>query len=117
MIASSRVVGEFLVSRKVLSRDALEAALDREAHTGIPLAKLLSSEGQVGERDLVAAVADQLGLKMWDPEIEPIPAMVGGMLPVTLCQRLRAVVVGTRGDHLIVAMENPTDSAAIAQLS
>jgi twitching motility protein PilT len=117
MIASSRVVGEFLVTRKVLSRDLLEDALEREAQTGVPLAKLLASEGLVGERDLVAAVADQLGIPMWDPDAQPIPAVVGGMLPVAMCQRLRVVVVGMEGDRLIVAMENPTDQAAIAQLA
>src|SRR5579859_2890157 len=117
MMASSRMVGEFLVSRKVLSRDVLEEALDREAQTGVPLAKLLASEGLVGERDLIAAVADQLGMRMWDPDAQPIPAFVGGMLPVALCQRLRCVVVGTEGDRLIVAMENPTDGPSTAEVS
>jgi twitching motility protein PilT len=117
MIASSRGVGEFLVTRKVLSRDALEEALDREAQTGVPLTKLLSAEGLVGERDLVAAVADQLGLRMWDPDTQPIPAIVGGMLPVAMCQRLRAVVVGMERDHLIVAMENPSERAVIEELA
>jgi twitching motility protein PilT len=113
MMASSRAVGEFLVSRKVLSRDLLEENLDREAETGIPLAKLLASEGVVAERDLVAALADQLRLPVWDPESQPIPAMVGGMLPVAICQRLGAVVVGMEGDRLKVAMENPTDREAL----
>ena len=117
MMASSRVVGEFLVSRKVLSRDTLEEALEREQETGVPLAKMLASEGLVGERDLVAAIADQLGLRMWDPDTQPIPSIVGGMLPLALCQRLRAVVVGTEGDRLIVAMEDPTDKPGVVQLS
>jgi twitching motility protein PilT len=117
MMGSSRVVGEFLVSRKVLSRDDLEEALDREAETGVPLAKLLSSEGLVGERDLVAAVAAQLDLPMWDPDARPIPALVAGMLPVAMCQRLRAVVVGMDGDRLMVAMENPMDQTGIQQLA
>jgi twitching motility protein PilT len=116
MMVSSRVVGEFLVSRKVLSRDVLEEALDRESQSGIPLAKLLASDGLVGERDLVAAVADQLGLPMWDPEAEPIPAVVGGMLPVAMCQRLRAVAVGIDGHRLVVAIEDPSDQAGIQQL-
>ena len=117
MIPTSRSVGEFLVTRKVLSRDALEEALVREAESGVPLAKILSSEGMVAERDLVAAVADQLGLPMWDPDSEPIPAILGGMLPVAMCQRLRAVAVGMSGNELTVAMENPTDHEAASQIS
>ena len=68
MQTASRKVGEFLVNRKVLSKDDLEYALKRkEADTGVPLAKILAGEGLVSERDLVAAVADQLGLPFWDP--------------------------------------------------
>jgi twitching motility protein PilT len=117
MLPTSRSVGEFLVARKVLSRDDLERALAAEAETGVPLAKLLSSEGMVGERDLVAAVADQLGIRMWDPDADPIPAILGGMLPVALCQRARVVAVGMNGNELIVAMENPTDQASVDQIA
>jgi twitching motility protein PilT len=117
MVPTSRSVGEFLVSRKVLSRDLLEEALIREQESGVPLAKILSTEGLVAERDLVAAVADQLGLPVWDPDLEPIPAILGGMLPLALCQRLRAVAVGMNGNELTVAMENPTDHTGVDQIS
>ena len=117
MVPTSRAIGEFLVSRKVLSRDIMEETLLREAQTGVPLAKLLASEGMVAERDLVAAVADQLGMPMWDPNTEPIPAILGGMLPVAMCQRLRAVAVGMSGNELTVAMENPTDQDAVKQIA
>jgi twitching motility protein PilT len=117
MVPTSRAVGEFLVARKVLSRDLLEAALVREQESGVPLAKILSSEGMVAERDLVAAVADQLGLPLWDPDAEPIPAILGGMLPLALCQRLRGVAVGMNGNELTVAMENPTDHQGVEQIA
>ena len=61
MQSASRRVGEFLVARKVLSRDSLEVALRHEEESGVPLAKILAGEGLVSERDLVAAVADQIG--------------------------------------------------------
>lgn len=117
MVSTSRAIGEFLVARKVLARDVLEQALINEAETGVPLAKQLSSEGLVGERDLIAAVADQLAIPMWDPDAHPIPAMLGGMLPVAMCQRLRAVAVGMSGNELTVAMENPTDQQAVQQIA
>lgn len=116
MIPTSRAIGEFLVTRKVLSKDVMEEMLVRESQTGVPLAKLLAAEGMVSERDLVAAVADQLGIPMWDPNTEPIPAILGGMLPVAICQRLRAVAVGMSGNELTVAMENPTDQDAVNQI-
>src|SRR5579875_2443091 len=117
MVPSSKAIGEFLVARKVLSRDVLEHALKHEAETGVPLAKILSAEGMVAERDLVAAVGDQLGIPMWDPDTQPIPAILGGMLPVAMCQKHRAVAVGMSGNELTVAMENPTDQAAVAEIA
>ena len=117
MIAASRVVGEFLVSRKVLNRDALEEALVKESETGIPLTKILSSEGLVGERDLIAAIGDHLGVPVWDPDRDPIPSVVAGMLPLALCQRLRAVAVGMANPILRVAMEDPSNQSAIEQIS
>ncbi|MHB1534174.1 MAG: PilT/PilU family type 4a pilus ATPase [Acidimicrobiales bacterium] len=117
MRSPSRLVGEFLITRKVLSRDALEEALAAEEETGVPLAKILSSEGIVGERDLVAAIADQMGLRAWDPQSAPIPVVLRGMLPAGLAARLRAVVVASNGSQLTVAMEDPTDEGALAQLS
>ena len=117
MIAASRVVGEFLVSRKVLSRDVLEEALVREAETGIPLTKLLASEGLVGERDLIAAIGAHLGIPVWDPDRDPIPSIVAGMIPLAMAQRHRAVAVGMSSSQLRVAMEDPTNHAALEQIS
>lgn len=117
MIAASRVVGEFLVSRKVLSRDVLEEALVREAETGIPLTKLLASEGLVGERDLIAAIGAHLGIPVWDSDRDPVPSIVAGMLPLAMAQRLRAVAVGLNSTQLRVAMEDPTNHSAIEQIS
>jgi twitching motility protein PilT len=54
---------------------------------------------------------------MWDPNTQPIPAILGGMLPVALCQRHRAVAVGMSGNELTVAMENPSDQAAINEIA
>ena len=68
MQTASRKIGEFLVNRKVLSKDDLEYALRKEADSGVPLAKILSAEGLVSERDLVAAVADQLSIPVLGPD-------------------------------------------------
>ena len=93
MQSASRRVGEFLVARKVLSRDSLEVALRHEEESGVPLAKILAGEGLVSERDLVAAVADQIGIGFWDFDQEGISPHVDGMLPESLAKRLCAVAV------------------------
>src|SRR5579864_4018543 len=117
MQSPSRRLGEFLVDRKVLSRDVLEAALTREEAEGIPLAKLLVAEGQVGERDLVAAVAHQMGIPFHDFEAHPVNPQVDRLIPAELARRHLAVAVDMDGGQLLVAMEDPSDEAAVGAVS
>ncbi len=117
MQSASRRVGEFLVARKVLSRDSLEVALRQEEESGVPLAKILAGEGMVSERDLVAAVAVQLGIDFWDFDQEGVSPNVDRLLPEDVAIRLSAVPVMVDEGNLVVAMEDPTDEGAVAELT
>jgi len=117
MQTTSRKVGEFLVNRKVLSKDALEYALRKEEDSGVPLAKILGSEGIVGERDLVAAFADQLNLPFWDPTTTPVSPLVEGMIPADIAQKHGVVALATEGDALILATDDPLDEATLELIS
>jgi twitching motility protein PilT len=116
-MSDSRSVGELLVDRKVLSRDALEELLAREEGTGVSFVQLVVSDGAVGERDVVAAIATHVGLPSWNPVDRPIPPMVRSMVPGELARKLRSVVVGIEDAHLVVAMEDPGDAGAADQLA
>ena len=116
MQTASRKIGEFLVNRKVLSKDDLEYALRKEADSGVPLAKILSAEGLVSERDLVAAVADQLSIPFWDPTTTPVSPLVEGMIPAELAIKHMVVGVGVDGDALLVATDNPLDDGTMSVL-
>ena len=117
MQTASRKVGEFLVNRKVLSKDALEYALAKETETGVPLAKILSTEGLVSERDLVAAVADQLALPFWDPTTTPVSPLVDSAIPADVARKHMVVGLALEGDCLLVATDNPLDEAALTIVS
>src|SRR4051794_32994275 len=112
----SRRLGEFLVERKVLSRNDLEEALVTEEKEGVPLAKVLVSRGLVGERDLVAAVGHQMSMPFHDFDHQPINPMVDRVIPAELARRHLAVAVDIDGNNLIVAMEDPSSSEVIEQL-
>jgi twitching motility protein PilT len=113
MQTASRKVGEFLVNRKVLSKDTLEYALQKEADSGVPLAKILSAEGLVSERDLLAAVADQLGFPFWDPTTTPVSPLVDGVIPAEVARKHMVVGLGLEGDALLVATDNPLDEGTM----
>ena len=119
MQTASLKLGEFLVDRKVLSKDDLEHALRKENESGVPLAKILCAEGFVNERDVAAALADQLRIPFWDPTTTPISPLVEGVIPAQLASQHMAVAVGVGadGNSLIVATDNPLDESAIAALN
>ena len=61
LLNQSRRFGEFLVDRHVLSRDALEAALEEEDNSGTTLPDLLMEWGAVSREDLAAAIESVYG--------------------------------------------------------
>ncbi len=116
MLNGSRRLGEFLVQRKVLSREALEAALQREATEKRPLASILVAEGMVGEKDLVAGLADQVGKRFVDLTQAVVPVELDRMIPAELANRHLALAVDVDGTDLVVAMRDPGDAAAVREI-
>ena len=116
MQPASRRLGEHLVERKVLSRDTLEHLLHREAGEGVPLSKLLVAEGLVAERDLVAAVAAQAGIPFVDFDHTAVNPTLDGLVPARVARRHLAVAVDVQGSDLLVAMADPSDTNATAEV-
>jgi twitching motility protein PilT len=112
MLSPSRRLGEFLVERKVLSRDDLEVMLDREQREGTPLPRLLAGDGLVSEKDLMAAVAHQVGIPFVDLEEVTVDPKVDRLIPADLARASTAVAIEYRGDELLVAMADPGDADA-----
>jgi twitching motility protein PilT len=113
MLNSSRRLGEFLVDRKVLSRDTLEVMLDREAKEGTPLPRLLAADGLVSEKDLMAAVAHQVGMPFVDLDETSIDPSVDRLIPAELARASVAVAIEPRGAEVLVAMADPSDASAV----
>lgn len=114
MISGSRRLGEFLIDRKVLSRDLLEEVLKREAAEETSLATLLLSEGLVGEKDLVAAIAAHSNQRFVDLAVHFVTDDLASMIPDQLAIRHGVVAVDWEGADLVVAMVDPNDERAIA---
>jgi twitching motility protein PilT len=116
MRLSSRRLGEFLVARRVLSRDTLDELLSREASEGIELAHLLVLDHVVSEHDVMAAVADELGVPFVDLAEQTILPDVWGAVPEDLARGYLAVALERRPSGTVVAMEEPTDESVLSAL-
>jgi twitching motility protein PilT len=117
MQISSRRLGEFLIGRRVLSRDVLDELLDREAKEGVHLSELLVRGELVSEQDLTAAIASELGVPFIDLAERSILPDVWGAVPEDLARTYLAVAVERRDDGLVVAMGDPGDEDAVTALA
>lgn len=113
---SSRQLGELLLDRKVISRDVLELVLDREAREGVPMTALLVKEGLVSEKDIIAAVAEQVGIAFIDLAVSPVRPDLERRLDEGVARTHNAVVVDKQQGSLLVAMENPSSEDAVAEV-
>jgi twitching motility protein PilT len=114
---ASRRLGEFLVARKVLSRDALEALLEEEQRDGVHLSRLLVAGGLVSEKDLITAVASQIGVAFLDLGDRLVRPDVAGLVPEELARRHLAVAVDRTGTgRVMVAMQDPSDREVVAAI-
>jgi twitching motility protein PilT len=116
-VNASRRLGEFLVERRVLARDALEACIAKADASGRPLTAILASGGFVGERDLVAAIAFETGQRFVDLDEHVVRPGLDRVVPAELARELHAVGVDVDGTDLVVAMVDPSDAGAVARLS
>lgn len=116
MRISSRRLGELLVARRVLSRDALEELLAREATEGVHLSHLLALEELVSSHDLVAAAASELGVPFVDLADQSILPDVWALVPEDLARGYLAVALERRPTGVFVALEDPGDDQVITAL-
>jgi twitching motility protein PilT len=117
LLNHSRRFGEFLVDRHVLSRDALETALEEEAASGTTLPALLMEQGAVSGKDLAAATAHGARLRFVDLSEATLEPEAARAIPAELARRRQALGVAVDGPRLVVAFADPWDDEAIAEVA
>ncbi|HEY3724541.1 MAG TPA: PilT/PilU family type 4a pilus ATPase [Acidimicrobiia bacterium] len=111
--SQSRVLGEFLIERHVLSRDDLAIATAESRRTGDPLPAVLHRNGLVGEKDLSAAIAETVGLRFVDFTEYPLHPDAATTIPEIVSRDRVAIGVGFEGTKLVVAFADPGDDSAV----
>ncbi len=112
----ARRFGETLVDRHVLSRDALEQAIEEAERNREPLPSVLLRLGLVGSKDLTAALADQMGVRFVDFLDTPIHQDAPETLSAELARRYLAVPVDFEAHKLVVAFAEPADDEALSAI-
>lgn len=113
-------IGELLVAEGVLSEVAVQSALGFQRHTGEPfrLGTILLDRDLLGEESLMRALSaiHRCDYVAWS-EILKAPPNVVRVLPERAAVRLGAIPYGLEGRGLRVAFKNPSNLAAVDEVS
>ncbi len=112
-MSASQQIGQVLIKRRAIDEEVLAEQLAEEARTGTPLPALLARGGLVGEKDLVSAIAESVGLEFFDFAATPLRPEAAEALPEEVARRHTALGVDLHGDELVVAFADPSDAAAL----
>ncbi|MGH2792836.1 MAG: GspE/PulE family protein, partial [Actinomycetota bacterium] len=117
MPSSSKPLGEVLVEERLISREQLAEALERQSETGRPLGTILREAGLVEEKSLVEAVAKQIGVPFVDLETRPPDPSVVELIPVEFATAKEVLPVRLDGNALVVAMTHPANRVTVQALA
>jgi len=106
--------GDLLIEAGVISQEDLERALEQQRATGQRLGEALVGLQFASERDIVAALASQLDIDIFDAGLsQNIDADVVLRIPEHMARRHHALAIDKTGEVLTVAMDDPLDLVAI----
>ncbi len=114
---SRKLLGEILREKGKITDQQLEEALSRQHETGEILGHILFDIGRVTERDLQEAWSIQLGREFVDLRQTLLSEELIRNLNPDLARRHRAIPIREEQGTVVVAMANPLDVRALAEIA
>jgi len=109
-------IGEILLERGKVQPDEIERALELQHERGDKLGKILVDMGLVAQRDVLAAISDQLGIPLVTVDGAPPASPEIEGLSHRFLRQSRAYPVALVDSKLTVAMADPLDFETVAAL-
>jgi hypothetical protein len=109
-------LGDLLVETNACSEEQLEIALREQNATGLRLGDVLIRLGFVTELELRQALSKQLRVPFVDLDAMLADVKLAGAIDAATARRSRGVPLARTGGRITVAVDDPTDDAAIEAL-
>ncbi|MFB3828789.1 MAG: GspE/PulE family protein [Bryobacteraceae bacterium] len=107
--AGTQRLGEMLISRRQIGPEDLERALELQRERGDKIGKILVDMGFIAQRDVLAALAEQLSLELVTPEAAPPTAPELEGLSPRFMRQCRFFPLAVDDSTLTIAMADPLD--------
>jgi general secretion pathway protein E len=107
-------LGEILIARGKIDAEDLERALELQRERGDKIGKIFVDMGLLAQRDMLAALSDQLGIPLAAVDTEPPSAPEIDGLSHRFLRQCRAFPLELKENVLTLAMADPLDFETIA---
>jgi general secretion pathway protein E len=107
-------LGEILIARQKIEAEDLERALELQKERGDKLGKILVDMGLIAQRDVLAALSDQLGIPLVAVDGAPPAAPELEGLNERFLRQCRTFPVSLVDSTLTIAMADPLDFETVA---
>ena len=106
-------LGDILLDSGLVTHQQLTDAYDEHQRAGRALGRVLVEQGVLTESQLVAALAQQIGLPFVDLSDFPVDGAAIASVPPSVCRRYNALPIAYEDGKLVVAMSDPANVFAI----
>jgi general secretion pathway protein E len=107
-------LGEMLIERRQIEPEDLERALELQKERGDKIGKILVDMGTIAQRDILAALSQQLGIPLATLEAPPPAAPEIEGLSARFMRQSRFFPLAVQDSTLTIAMADPLDFDTIA---
>src|ERR1700760_4689341 len=106
-------LGDILLEDRLVTQQQLFDAYDEHQKAGRALGRVLVDRGVLTEAQLVAALAQQIGMRLVDLAEFPVDGGAIASVPQAVCRRYNALPIGYDDGKLLVAMSDPANVFAL----
>ena len=109
-------LGDILLEDGLITTDQLSVAVDQHQTLGRSLGRVLVDQGILSETQLVAALAQQIGLRFIDLSDFPVDGSALARIPGSVCRQHMAIPIGFEDGRIVVAMADPANVFAAVDI-
>ncbi len=109
-------LGEMLMAKRLIGQDDLDRALELQKERGEKIGRILIDLGFVAQRDVLAALSEQLRLPLIPIEGEPFTSPETEGLSARFLHQTKCLPINLNEHGLTVAMADPLDFETIAAI-
>ncbi|MCC7496237.1 MAG: type II secretion system ATPase GspE [Bryobacterales bacterium] len=110
-------LGEMLMERRLITAGDLDRALELQKDRGEKIGKILIDLGFVAQRDVLAALSDQLQIPLVTLDGPPPAAPETEGLSNRFLRQFRVIPAAMEDSHLVLAMADPLDFETLAAVA